>query len=501
MRTATTFLVIFAALSAVSAHAQELPVAPKLPSRLSFEEELAGRRALWAARDRATSPQGYSFLCRWNVARSDTRGRVSKSNGTETLYFASGNKLSLALEYGEAGRRTLRRAVCDGATFLAVRFDERGKQTTRDFSRFSIGDVGRLDRALASARLDELGQTRGVSLALEPDFSLLTRVWRSADGSILEADSLPPRPGRAVRIHRYTLDKATQGLKRFEQWELREGRTTYRTEDYTAAPKVAAPFTQSLPENYTEKTLTLPARQPEPTTPEDADPKALALLAQWKRAQERFYTLHGTAQVITELQKRAPDSPDPRGRGAGGNVGPGKVDLWLWRPGRALVELAGTDRSQQPFAQTIKATGLEITVKTPGVTNRTQPLRELDPIERVVLQYASRNSLDALRWFVLGPPRPSEFQKIVARGTVVLPGGVSTQLVELSRTDEDRQRNDRPIITETLCRVWLGTDGLPRGFETIRRTTIQGLFERDQPPTSTVTARLTKVTTDQGPPF
>ena len=102
---------------------QELPTSPKLPSRLSFDQELAGRRALFAARDTATSAQGYRYLCRWSVARLDNRGRVSNSKGTETFFLASGTKLALSLEYGDKGQRTVRRAVCDGTSFLAVRFD------------------------------------------------------------------------------------------------------------------------------------------------------------------------------------------------------------------------------------------------------------------------------------------------------------------------------------------------------------------------------------------
>lgn len=479
--------------------AQALPDAPKLPSRLSFTEELAGRRALYALRDKALQPEGFSYQCRWKQARLDTRGRVSSIEGTETLYAAAKNKLAITYEYGEAGRRLVRRALSDGESFLAVRFDERGKQTTREYSRFSLDEAGGLDRALVYARLEGLGQTRAVPLAVAPTFPLLTRVWKGSDGAILEVDSLPARAGRPVRISRYTLDSATKNLKRFEQWETREGRTTYRSEDYGAAPKAADPFSQALPDTYQEKPIALPRRPVEPPIPDDADPKALALFAQWTRAHERYYTLHATAQVVTELQKRAPDSPDPRRGGYGGGAYNGTYDLWLWRPGRVLGE--ATSQGALPVPQTWKSDGVTLTMKEQQGTPRTQPLREGEVIERALFQIARRNSLDPLQWFLLGPPRLSDFQKIVARGPVVLPGGERTELVELSRTDESRQRNDRAVTTETLCRVWLGSDGIPRGFETIRKTSIASSFERDQPPTSTTTVRLSKVFVDREPPF
>lgn len=463
-----------------------LPPAPPLPARVGFTEELAGRRALYAARDAMLGPRGHSYQCLWSVSRLDGRGKVSTLSGTETLYLAPSNKLAVAFEYGEAGRKTLRRALCDGTNFLGVRFDERGKQTTRECVRFSLEQVGRLDRAVAYARLDGLGQTRGVSLALERDFPLLSRVWRTSDGSVLEVDSLIPRPGRPVRLRRYRFDPTLKTLQRVEEWETANGRTTYRSEEYRPAPKSGDPFSQNLPDGYQEKPVQLPPRLVEPMPPADADPRALAALAQWARAHERFYTLHATARVTTLSQKRTPESSDRFGGGRGYD---GIYDLWLWRPGRAKVLVEG--RGQLPVSQTLKADGQNLTMKEEGAAVRTVPLREQEKIERTLQQYARRNSLDPLQWLFDGPPRLSDYQQIRLNGSVL----------ELSRKDERPQQFDRTYTTETFVRVWLGPEGLPRGFETTQKSTTSGLFERDQPPITILTVQLSELTVDREPPF
>lgn len=459
---------------------------PPLPVRLSFSEELAGRRALYAARDAALRPSGYSYQCLWSVSRLDGRGKVATFSGTETLSVAPGNKLAVVFEYGEVGRKTVRRALCDGTSFLGVRFDERGKQTTRECVRFSLEEAGRLDRAVAYARLDGLGQTRGVSLALERDFPLLSRVWRAADGSVFEVDSLIPRPGRPVRLRRYHFDPTLKTLKRVEEWETANGRTTYRSEEYRPAPKSGDPFSQNLPDGYIEKPVQLPPRLVEPVPPADADPRALARIAQWARAHERFYTLHATARVTTVSQKRTPESSDRFGGGRGYD---GAYNLSLWRPGRAKVTIESQD--QLPIPQTLKADGINITIKEDGAPPRVQPLREQEKIERALQQYARRNSLDPLQWLLDGPPRLSDYQQIRLNGDVV----------ELSRKDERPQQNDRTYTTETLVRVWLGPDNLPRGFESTQKSTTSGVFERDQPPITITTVRIPELTVDHEPTF
>ena len=471
----------------------ELPALPRLPARLSFREELAGRRAYLAARDATHAASGYSFQCALSVLRSD-RGRVSPAvTATEILYTAPGNKLAVSHELGATGRRTVRKAICDGDSLLAVRFDERGKQTTREFSRLYLSELGQVSRALQYARLDPLGASCGAQLATEPEVAMLTRLWQAPDGTVLEASSLAPRAGRPQRIRRYKFTP-THNLSVAEEWEVRDGRTTYRKETYQPAPKNAAPFSQALPENYTEQPLKVPER-PQEIPPAQLDPAAAALLAAWERAHQRYFTLHAGAFVTTQQQIRSTDSRPPRG-GMGYN---GTYDLWLERPDRALVTVKGIDGF--PVTQSMKADAVQVVVEDSAGKKRPANVREGARLEQTLQQAALRSALDPLQWLLEGPPSLSGYDSVRALPATALPDGTLAESVLLTRTAVSNNRGDRRITSETSYRVWLGKDGLPRGFETTRKTSVEGYFERDQPPTTIITVRLNAVSTDREPPF
>jgi hypothetical protein len=464
-----------------------VPALPKLPAKLSFRDELAGRRAYWAARDAAHTA---SFQCELSFLQ-DNRGRLSpEQTATETLY-ASGNKLSLSYASGVAGRRSLRRAISDGESLLAVSFEERNTQTTREFSRLYFTETGPLWRALPMARLSPLATSCGAQLAIEPARAMQPRLWKDTDGSVLEVDSLVPRPGRPHRVRRYRFT-VEHTLSLAEEWEVREGRTTYRKETYKPAPKLSAPFDQTLPENYIEKPLKLAGRPPEPP-PVQVDPQALALLAKWEKAHQRFFTLHATATVTTKQLKRTDISRDP---GQGGYNG--TYELWLQRPGSALVTIQGVDSF--PVTQTLRADGTQIIVEDTYGKKRSSPLREGARLETSLRQAALRSALEPLQWLLEGPPTLTGYDAVRLLSPVNLPDGTVADVIELIQTTRSTAR-DRPVVSEIVDRIWLSKDGLPVGFETTRKTTYEGLFERDQPPTSITAIQLRGVATDREPPF
>ncbi|WP_309711492.1 hypothetical protein [Armatimonas sp.] len=476
-----------------------MPATPKLPTRIAFAEELAGRRAYWAARDASHAAPGYSFQCTLSTLQS-SRGRVSPGQlTTETLYAAPGGKLAVSYEYGLVGQRTIRRAVCDGESLLAVRFDERGSakqpKVTREFSRLYLTQGLRLDRALQSARLDPLGTSLGAQITLEPPRAMQSRLWKDTDGSVLETDTLIPRAGRPVRIRRYRFT-TSHALSAAEEWETREGRVTYRKETYRPAPKAAAPFDQALPDNYTEVPLKVPERRDEPQ-PTQVDPAALALLEKWESAHQRYFTLHAAATVTTEQLKRADNSRDPRGGGRGGYNG--TYDLWLQRPGSALIEIKGRDSF--PVSQTIKANGVEIVVTESDGKKRTVALREGVRLDLSLRQATLRNALEPLQGLLEGPPSLAGYDTVRLLQPLVLPDGTSLQGVELVRTTKTDSARGRPTTTENSDRIWLGGDGLPRRIETSRKIDIEGAFTRDLPPITILTVQLKNVTTDKEPPL
>ncbi|MCX6366828.1 MAG: hypothetical protein NTX57_08970 [Armatimonadetes bacterium] len=477
-----------------------IPTAPKLPTRIAFADELAGRRAYWAARDASHAAPGYSFQCALSILRSDRGKTYPAQVATETLYAAPGGKLAVSYEYGLAGQRTIRRAISDGESLLAVRFDERGSvkqpKVTREFSRLYFTESLRLDRALQSARLDPLGTSLGAQLTLEPPRAMQSRLWKDTDGSVLETESLIPRAGRPVRIRRYRFT-ANHTLSAAEEWEIREGRLTYRKETYQPAPKAAAPFDQALPDNYMEVPLKVPESTRELPQPIQVDPAALALLAKWESAHQRYFTLHAAATVTTEQLKRADNSRDPRGGGRSGYNG--TYDLWLQRPGSALIEVKGRDGF--PVSQTIKANGVEIVVTESDGKKRSSPLREGTRLDQSLRQATLRNALEPLQGLLEGPPSLAGYDTVRLLQPLVLPDGTSLQGVELVRTTKTDSARGRPTTTENSDRIWLGGDGLPRRIESSRKIDIEGAFTRDLPPITILIVQLKNVTTDKEPPL
>jgi hypothetical protein len=179
-------------------------------------------------------------------------------------------------------------------------------------------------------------------------------------------------------------------------------------------------------------------------------PQTAALLASWERAHQRYFTLHATATVATVQQKHTDESRDPRG-GGGRSGYNGSYDLWLQRPGSARVEIKGLDGF--PVNQRIQARDFELTVEDGDGKKKISQTREGVRLEQSLRQAALRSGLEFLR--------------------------------AASTTDQGRR-----TTSEIVERVWLGRDSLPRRFETIRKTTLEGLFERDQPPTTVSIVQL-----------
>ncbi len=485
---------LFATLSLGQASAP-IPPAPKLPARLSFTDELAGRAAYWAACDATRAATGYNFQCTMTFLLS-RQGKLSDpQSATETLYKAPGNKLALRYESGSVGERFMRRAQCDGESLLAVRFQEGGKQPVREFSRLYLTAGLSVSQALTAAILDPLGTSLGAQLSVEAPRAMQTRLWKDSDGSILEADRLTPRPGKPSRIRRYRLN-ARHILTTAEEWEVSEGRVSYRKEEYRPAPKVAAPFDQMLPNSYIEKPLKLPKSAPElPRT--SMDPQTNTLLEKWESAHQRYFTLHATAFVTTQQQKRTNESRDPRGRGGLSGYN-GSYDLWLQRPGSAQVVIKGIDAF--PVTQRIQARDFELTVEDGDGKKKTSQTREGVRLEQSLRQAALRSGLEPLSWLLDGPPQPVGYDTIQVLPSQPLPDGTPVIGLEFLRSTSTTNQGQR-TTSETVERVWLGRDFLPRRFETLLKTTTEGLFERDQPPTTVSIVQLSNVTINREPPF
>jgi hypothetical protein len=525
-----------AAVRAQSPAAPSLPDAPTAPAVLPFADEVAGRRALFAARDAYRNGAGVRFTATvktLNRAAGQTAARAVGPALVESVTAApQSQRLNLAQESGAPGSRVIRRVISNGESLVVTRFEEKpkGAPPVREVVRLPlVGEVQTLERGLTMLKVRP--ETEAGRLALEPDWTVRGTVWRvgapaSGIETIAEAEAATTDGRvRRQRFRRYRLDAKTRLLRSFEEWDvmrdLRNGdgknsrsRTTYRREDYSGAsagsPPPASAFVQTVPANYQE--VAVPAGDiPESTGPLEADARALAVLDRWDRAWKRFTSLSSQVTLTTDALAKAVDSrPVPeawRDQQA-------EFTVQVRRPARVYVRVApvakpaaassaGNDprgrrggrggREESPFpAQTVVSDGevVALTEGGAGGGRRARPVEVGPDPARLGERMRRAGYADAtqtLNWLFDGPRSVYAGADTVAYKGETTVGGVVTDVVEITEYTRSavggrRRRGTGQIESTEVTRVYIGKDGLPRGTERYRTQSIEGGIPRDDPP-------------------
>ncbi len=512
------------ALPARAQTAHALPQPPPATGNLSFADELAGRRLLWAARDAYRNAPALRFEAKW-VVKADPGTKTETTTGTETVAAEpAARRLALTTESLSGGDRQVRRAVANGSALLATRFHARpgGKAPVREFVRLPVTAEDTLPGVLRQVQVAP--STRAGVLLLDPEWTVrgVTRRGKQqtlggapAD-EVWETEAARPRGSgdgaRATTTRHYLLDAKTHLLLRYEEWVSAEPqgaaarrpggarpRVTYRREDYqgaraASAPLPAALFGQSLPRGYRETALPS-VSLPDADGLRAADREARQLLTRWTRAQERLLTYSAQIEVTT---RRENETAPPRQDAAGAGAPAVLYTAWLHRPGRARLtrETTGGGRQDRPLLAVLDGRQMFVHDRGRGQT-RTAPLPDPSDVTERLDRTGFDDEGDALRW--LFAPPIGDYVRAVYRGRQSV-GGEAVDLLELVQNDVERRRGRQTQEEKTTVTVALGADGLPRQIERRRERTETGFLTRDTDVDRIVTVRYRQVRVDEEPP-
>ncbi len=540
--------------------ATQLPPAPVASSRVAFADEVQGRRLLFAARDyyQSAGAKGVDFTVKSIListngpAQPRTVDRITET----VLAYLPERRASITTETNvvraNRTRRIVRKTISDGQNLIATRFDSGNVSPTgvsdapplREVTRLSVDEGVPLIRLFGVAGFGPFSQ--GALFTVSPAMPLAPQVriaylvpgGNSATDTICENDTDTGDANAPVRrARRTTLDKATHRIVRFEEWVTRQTpdrparknipaddglRVQYRRDDYsylangdvTARAKTA--YAQNLPADYVEK---LAANAPTPPTQAtvQADPKALATLARYQRSWERFLSYSAQVEVTYQSDARTAQSrplPDEWRKS-----GVRYSEIVLRRPdNRARIvqePLLTANRWRGPRTLHIVSDGNQVrgvwdndaTHRNPvGQTQQTRTLPLNDPRQlwQRVNQTGYENPIGALGgllWVFTLPVNADTMDTAAYNGQATLDGGEVVDVVTFTKTNlSTNRRTNQQDKTVTTWRVGFGaTDGLPRLIEARRITNQGGRFERDQPPTLSVTTRLRRVQIDAEP--
>jgi hypothetical protein len=543
------------------AQAVTIPPVPTAPKILPFDDEVAGRRLLFAAQDAVRAVPAFGFTARFSVASATGKGGSAATvyTGTETLKSElSARRLALTTETARGKEKEIRRAIADGNNLIGTRFQDSGNgKPGRSVIRLPLDPTTDVPRALRA--IDFSTQTAGSELLLDPDSpdDRQATVWRGKDltekggryAVVLEsARPSGERTRTTVSTRRYTLDPKTHRLFRFEEWlttqerprPARRGqpaddgyRVTYHREDYSGYPVASVTafpttvYAQSVPHNYEERSV--PAnRQPDPSRIlENADPRALALLAKWRKGQERFLSLNADiTQNIRMTPRTASSLPVPsewRNRTIRYGVQVRRTGLTRFvqdvppvtpDPNEAGMRFRFRGGAgQSPRSVTIISDGKMLCAVDRASNNyRTRALRDSDELWNRIAQSGVSDWGGGLSWIYEGVLDPEDFTRIAYEGRTQLDNGESVEVIVLEQSVESdgtmgggfrrrgRGGGNGPITEQVeRYRVGLGADGLPRMIEYRRQTDVSGQMERDQQPILTVLTRYNSVRVDAEP--
>lgn len=494
------------------------PAAPPTPAAILFPDQVAGRQLLFAARDAYRAAPTVRFSAAWTLRSEAT------TTGTESIAAEKGaRRLSLTTESGTGGAKQIRRAIANGETLLATRYQAKpaDKSPLREYVRLTLSPEDTLSRALSLVQAAPVTQA-GV-LLLDPRWTVRGMAWRGKRQTVggIAADEVwetmtEQRQGAGSRRtptavkRRYLIDTKTRLLVRFEEWADTAGaggsrrnaaaRTTYRREDYSgsrlAAPLSATLFAQTLPAGYTETALPS-VTLPPPGGPKEADPEARRLLARWESAQDRALSYFAQVEVTTRQVSDSPDAPPARTRG----IGDGRIlyTAWLYKPGRARLtqETTGVpDRWSRSLLAV--ANGQQVSVEDRR-RNRVRTVPLPDPAEMGArIQQAGFNDWAGTLNWLFTPPN-QVYERATYRGRQNL-GGETVDVLELVQSTSERAGRDRIAQVTATTTVALGQDGLPRMTERRTARSLTEVMERDQPADTIITARYRQVQVNAEPP-
>jgi hypothetical protein len=450
---------------------------PTMPPVVLFDNELAARRALFGLFDRAR--KGVSYQMRW----TEKRQGEGQATGTEILHYKPETKnvmleMATGVASGEAGNRTIRRAIADGGSIMGTLFQEAPKRpTVREFSRISIGLIPTVRESLVQVGL--MPRSALGAMALERRFRVTGRLWQGADGAVYSYDT--PRDNLVI-VRRFQRD-AKQNLAKYEEWTQRTGDKTprYRLEEYAyqPAPRVTAEtFSQNLPSNYIEKKLT--ARETPPTLPIKADPRALALWEQWGEATERYLTLETDIEAALTFEARDPNLPE--GRQGGFQEMTSTYHLAIHRPRRAFVTyktLTGNVNNRRNQAEWgVVSDGTQ--ARNVAKTQKTK-FNNGEDLWNGLARVGAQDNLRLIHNLLDGPQDPVGGDTLTYGGKQPLTSGGAAELVILTHKETDTSVG-RQGETTTETRVFLGENHLPLEIQYTRRTDAEELRPRDLPP-------------------
>lgn len=514
--------------TAAAKPATAAPVPPSLPAALSFADELAGRRLLYAARDAYRNAPGVRFRVVWR--RVDRGGGITR--GTETVSAGlAARRLAITTETAGSAPgkpQSVRRAIAANGTLLATRFEEKGKTANpaREFVRLPLAPDDPLPRALALVQFAPVSEAS--ALLLDPDWTVRGTTYRpaSAPNEVIAVETPSGRAGIA-RVRRYVLAPKTRLLLRFEEWSAtpqdralaaRQNRRgggkaaaaarsggTYRREEYAAQASVAAAatlpaslFSQALPPGYAEKPLPsvdLPPVEPGPQAEMDAQTQAV--MARWTRAHERFLSYYTEADVALRAETKTADARPLPERWKNQQL---RYTAWVRRPGRARLTMTEGGAAAETRAV---SDGETVAVRN-SAWGRSRTARLDDPatLGLRVLQVGWRDRGQVFDWLLLGPRAlVRDSDTVVYRGEQVV-NGEPVQALEFNQTVRGRagRRNRNEAENTITTTFYLGRDGLPRQSQRRSSTEVEGAFTRDEPPNLIITAvyRVTRV--DVAPP-
>jgi hypothetical protein len=462
-----------------------LPPMPTLPPVVLFANELAARRALFAIFDRAR--KGVSYQMRW------TEGRAS---GEETFYYKPESKnvmleMTVEIAGGEAGSRTIRRAIADGGTIIGTLFQEAPKRdTVREFSRISIGLIPTIRESLVQIGL--MPKSALGTMALEPRFRVRGSLWQAADGAVYSYET--PRDNLVI-VRRFQCN-AKQNLIKYEEWTQRTGEKTprYRREEYQPAPRVTAEtFSQNLPNNYTEKKLTV--RETPPTLPVKADPRATALWEQWGEATERYLTLETDIEAALTFEARDPNLPE--GRQGGLQEVTSTYHLAIHRPRRAFMTYKTLSGNAGRRGRNMDEWGIvsDGTQARNALKTQKTKFNNGEDLWNGLARVGAQDNLRLIHNLLDGPQDPQGGDTLAYGGKQPLTSGGVAELVILTHKESDNSTG-RSGETTTETRVFLGENHLPLEIQYTRRTDAEELRPRDLPPILHINVRYAPLKVD-----
>jgi hypothetical protein len=466
-----------------------LPPMPTKPTLVLFDNELSARRALFAIFDRAR--KGVSYQMQWSEGQQAT----NRQTGTEVFHYLpdkpDAKKAMLEINTGNAGTRTLRRAIADGSFILGTLFQEAPKRpTVREFSRLAMELTPTLRESLTQVGV--MPRSALGTMALERRFRVRGSLWQTPDGVIYSSEL---RDNLTI-VRCFTKDK-NQTLLKYEEWTQRTGDKTprYRREDYLPAPRITADtFSQNLPSKYTEKKIT--GRDIAPTLPLQADPRALALWEMWRQASERFLTLEADVQSTLNFEAANPEADQATNQPRRQNSFSGTYQIALYRPYRAFISyktLEGSNRNNRNDEWSIVSDGTQAQNRQSTQKNKINTkINNGEDLWNALARVGAQDNLRVLRNLLDGPQDLAGGDILTYGGKQPLTEGGMVESITLVHKESDRYQ-DRPAETMTEARIFLGSDHpsavMPIEIQYTRRTNVESLRPRDQPPVMRINVR------------